>query len=782
MVHSDRCIIGRYTRRLGVKMDNKKILAVAVIVVIVIAAAAVVLLNGNDEKKTEYYTGDHPVLAIYGNADGDNVLDSADVSIIKDVISKNGTAKEYPLCDANQDGKIDDSDVEIVQKMIDGDATKANVMCLDQAKNAVVVEVDYPLKNVVTFGTNMNANIMYFGGQGSMAGYNSAGSYPNFNASLINSSAVDLGGSDTSFSLAKFTELDGKLHDSGSGVGALLADASKVKNLSDDTCNAIKAAGIPILVFSVVNMDEEISTAVTLGFLFGKETQESALDYAEACQPYAEKVQGIVEGLSDSEKKTVVGIIMGYMLMASTSENYYNIEEAGGYPLFEKDSSFNKIVNVGTSVKLTTTENVLVNYDDKIDYMISVRSIDSKSEDLNATIVANWDKYIKYFEDLDCYESFFYVNNLLPATVKIAYMFENMYPEKVGTGFGDSVFKAVAKACPYLDGCTVENTVTDITYADYQAAKKATEGGDDKPDSGVTTATAKAIAEAFVAKNPTTTFTAGADAIAQKVVAAVASIQNIGTWSIADGATADSATIVEDYLSSKGAASQKNLKIVRSADAASKYETVAAAIASNTSYTFLSIEGDNMKISAAYRNMGSVALLKFAILSGSTMIDANTEDYVYLTANDDGTVCLQVLNAFIDAFEADAKTVSWSVKDGATDSEAIVVESYTSSKGASTKEIKIIRGDSATESAYKTLVSGNIDSAYTDLTVTPADSNVKVTAGTRAMGSSYLVKFALLYGNVLIDGATDYFYSYGANSADAAAGVQAFITALTTKA
>ncbi len=764
-------------------MDNKKILAVAVIVIIVIAAAAVVLLKGNDEKKTEYYTGDHPTLAIYGNADGDNVLDSADVSIIKDVISKNGTAKDYPLCDANQDGKIDDSDVEIVQNMIDGKSTKANVMCLDQAKNSTVVEVSYPLTNVVTFGTNLNANIMYFGGQGSVAAYNAAGSYPNFNAPLINSPGiVDLGGSDMNFNFSKFTELDGKLHDSGSGVGALLADASKAKNIDDSTYDAIKASGIPVLVFSVVNMEEEISTAVTLGFLFGKETQESALDYAEACQPYMEKIQGIISGLSNDDKKTVVGIIMGYMLMTVTSENYYNIQEAGGYPLFEKDSSFRTIVTADSSVKLTTTENVLVNYDDKIDCMISVRSIDAKSDDLNATMITTWEKYMTYFEDLDCYESFFYINNLLPATVKIAYMFENMYPDKVNSGFGDSVFEAIAKVCPYLDGCTVENTVTDITYADYQAAKKATEGGDDKPSTDIKTATAKAIAEAFVAQNPTTTFTAGADAIAQNFIASVASIENVGTWSVADGATADSATIVEDYISSKGAASQKSLKIERSADAVAKYNAVAAAIAGNTSYDFLNIEGDNVKITAAYRNMGEVALFRFVMLSGSMMIDANTTDYVYITTNDDGTICLQFIDALVDAFEADAQTVSWSVKDGATDSEAIVVESYTSSKGASTKEIKIIRGDSATESAYNTLVSGGIESSYSPLTVTPADSNVKVTAATKAMGSAYLVRFALLYGDVLIDGVSNYFYSYGANDADAGAGVQAFIAALTIEA
>ncbi len=763
---------------------SSKLIAVIAVIVVVAAACAVVVMNGDDGDEKESKTSGI-TLSIYGNADGNRVLDKADVDYINDVISKNGTVEDYPFSDANNDGVIDSKDVEFVQGLIDNKSGTVFVSCLDTNGDAATISVDYPLKNVVTFGTNMNANILYFGGQDSVAGYNSLG-YPNFEKALANVPGItDLSGSNMAFNLAKFTELDGSLNDkTGSGVGALLVDASKAKNLDDATLAALNASKVPILVFSVVEMDEEISTALTLGFLFGQETEKKALEYANGCAPVVEKIRNVIAGLSDEEKKTVVGVIMGYMLMAATSENYLNIEEAGGVPLFKQDAEFNKIVDVGKSVKLTTTENVLVNYDDKIDAMISIRSIDTNIDDLNSSIVTTWEKYQTYFEDLDCYESFVYVNNLLPGAVKIAYMIENLYPEKVGTGFGDDAFKSVSKVCFYLNGCTIENTFTDASYADYTAAKKALEGGDepDAPSTDVKTATAKAIADAFVAANGSTTFTADAKTIAESFIAAIAGMDNVGTWTLADGATSDSAKIVESYVSSRGE-STKTLTILRSTDAAKAYAQVVADIATRTSYTTIDVSDiDGVKVTACYNEMGSSTLLRFALSCGSIVIDGSTGDYAYLTNQDSGATAKSFLKVLASSVVADSKTVSWSIGEGATESSASIIESYVSSRGESTKEIKVIRGQGATEAEYKKLVDGNIASSYISIDLTIDNENVKCTAATRAMGDASLIRFVILYGDVLIDGCTDYAYGYGNSTADASSLVQAFIDAVTIEA
>lgn len=750
-----------------------KIAALAVVVV-VIAAAALVLTGGDDDEKSTYFEGEDPVLSIFGNADGDRALDSKDVDIIEDVISKGGNAKDYPLCDANQDGIIDEKDVDLVKKLINHEECEVYVLCLDKNGNPASVGIDYPLRDVATFGSSINANILYIGGEQYVAGYNAA-TYPNFEARLINSGAVNFGGSSTQFNFAGFTAMDGALYEkNGKGVGAFIIDATRAKNIDDTTYAALQTSQVPIMCFNVIRMDEEVSITVTLGFLFGEIMYQNALRLADVCEPIIEKVDGIVSGLIDSDKNVVVGITMNSMLMPATSDNYINFKEAGGLPLHEIDSSFNSIIDIGTSLKLTTTENVLVNYDDKIDNLISVRSVDAGISDLSVAIISNWEKNMKFFEDLDCYENFFYINNLLPATVKIAYMVENMYPDKVGIGFGDKVFTEISKVCPYLDGCTLENTFTDCTYTDYMNAKNGSGGGSDEP-SEVTTATAKEIAEAFLAANPTTVFTMDAKTIADAIVAGC----TVGQWAVKDGATEDSATLI--YTSPSG--STKEIVVKRDGKAANLFASLSASLEAESNYTMLDVSSiSDVNVIAGTRVIPAGHLVtKFVMQYGSIIIDAYSDALVNLGSSGTTDEALSIVTAFADAVKKDARFVSWSIKDGATDSEAVLIETYESSKGPASKEITIIRGSAVTSSSFD-VKAANISSSYSPLDMSVDNQNVKCTAATRTMGSIFMVKFVLQYGDALIDGATDYFCSYNADAADAEAGVQAFITALTISA
>ncbi len=454
-------------------MQQKQIVAIVVVAIIAIAACAVVLTNNNKNNNEQpgTYNGESPVLSIIGNADGDEKLDSADIAIIKDVISKNGTATDYPNCDANQDGKITDEDVACVQNLIDGKATKANVICLDKSGNTVAVEVSYPLTKVATFTSNINADILMCGGENRVSAYNSV-SYDNLESKLISvDGVIDLGGSSMKFAFDKFIEEDGKTH-----FGALIVDASRKGNITDDQYNTMSNYGIPVLVVKTVSMEEQLSTIITLGYLFGADTYANAKNIWDISQPVLKTMSDAINSLTDSEKKKVIGVIMGYMLMDKDSENYVNIEEAGAMPLYKVDDSFKNIISTGSSVKINTGENQLANYDDKIDSLISVRSIDRSADKTAADneIVTQWEKYQKYFNKLDCYKDLVYVNSLLPGVVKVAYMLENLYPDKVSAGFGDEVFQKFVTACPdYLGGCTVDNMITIFTYDDYNAIKNA---------------------------------------------------------------------------------------------------------------------------------------------------------------------------------------------------------------------------------------------------------------------------------------------------------------------
>ena len=110
---------------------NGKIVAVIVAVVVVAAGigAAVVLLK--DKPQDKYDLEKKANFNVFGNANGDTNIDTADVDFIKDLISKDFEYDENKLADANNDGKIDSSDADYVQSMIDGTAKKVYYLNVD---------------------------------------------------------------------------------------------------------------------------------------------------------------------------------------------------------------------------------------------------------------------------------------------------------------------------------------------------------------------------------------------------------------------------------------------------------------------------------------------------------------------------------------------------------------------------------------------------------------------------------------------------------------------------
>lgn len=104
-------------------MDSKILIAVIAVIAVVGGAAAFFMLSGDDEVKDSTDFDDQSgALLIYGNANGDSVLDSKDVETIKGLIESDTYLK---IADANMDGVIDSKDVEIVEKLIAHKSTKA---------------------------------------------------------------------------------------------------------------------------------------------------------------------------------------------------------------------------------------------------------------------------------------------------------------------------------------------------------------------------------------------------------------------------------------------------------------------------------------------------------------------------------------------------------------------------------------------------------------------------------------------------------------------------------
>jgi hypothetical protein len=110
-------------------MDKKIMVVLVVVVAVAVIAVAAFMLLGNKDTTDYSGTDESSVrLTIYGNANGDDVIDKTDIAILEKIIKDNGDSdasndidwkKEYAFADADQDGKITKSDVTAVQNFID---------------------------------------------------------------------------------------------------------------------------------------------------------------------------------------------------------------------------------------------------------------------------------------------------------------------------------------------------------------------------------------------------------------------------------------------------------------------------------------------------------------------------------------------------------------------------------------------------------------------------------------------------------------------------------------
>jgi uncharacterized protein YxeA len=445
------------------------IVVVVIVIVAVAAVAAFMVLNNNNnnsDSDKKYVDIDvSTVLQVYGNANGDAVIDSHDIEIVNDVISGKKKSADYKFVDANQDGKVDKADVELITKMMKHEPCTVYVVGLENDpvnQIETVVKVNYPVTKSVLFATNMNATVLYVGGSSNVVGiFNST--YPNFESALLTDKIKLLGG--TSLSVedgwAEFTALA-----ANGGVDAFFADYSKIDTFTDKYVDDLNAAGIPLLIFATTDAKAEVSAALTIGFLFGEEVEKKSQKYAEISWSVFDKIDSISKTIPDADKTSVISISMGSRVVAINSPNYDTVRQAGGIPYYEINEDFKKQFDKTGTTAIKTGE-TLANYG-SADVIWSVRSIDGKSDDLKSVMLNDaWDKYGKYFEDLENYKQLYYINNVLPGSIKLAYLVEHFYPDKIEAGYGDKIFNEVKAVCEYLNGCTVENTFTDMTYQDY---------------------------------------------------------------------------------------------------------------------------------------------------------------------------------------------------------------------------------------------------------------------------------------------------------------------------
>ena len=138
---------------------NTKVIAIAVIAVLLVGGVVGVVLymNGNngpgagDRVGEELSKSDYPNSAsrlwVYGNANEDDKIDSADVTALEKMV--NGELDKTQLADTNVDGKVDSKDVDYLKDIINADKdTKIKVYYVDNYFK--IAKVSWPVKTIGT--------------------------------------------------------------------------------------------------------------------------------------------------------------------------------------------------------------------------------------------------------------------------------------------------------------------------------------------------------------------------------------------------------------------------------------------------------------------------------------------------------------------------------------------------------------------------------------------------------------------------------------------------------
>ncbi len=446
-------------------------IAAVAVVAIVLVAGAVVILNNDDESSSDAAIASK--LQIRGNANDDYTIDSKDMDILEEVIADPEKLATYPLADVNGDGVANETDKALLKDLIDRkEGSAVYVICLDREGNSTIVKATYPLRNLVAFGTNIQMPALYANGGQYFAGYFNS-EYATAGSS-ISKAAVDFGGSsrkisDTAWS--NFTKLDAKVEN---GVGAFLLDYSAVAQITDKRMDDLNAAGIPLICYESADATAEITTVLTLAFLFGKDCEKVGVKYAQTAWNVVDQINSKVSSKTDAEKQKYICCTMFIYLCGINSSFNTSAATAGGIPYASINADY-AATYTKNSTKMTSTE-AMANYTNA-DIVINNRSMDwgLTSDKTKELIIDTWDhdnggvSSTKYFAKF--LDKLVYINNLLPGAVKLAYMAHAMYGDDFSREWADGVLQDyIDMGTLPLQGQTLSTVLAYFAQSDYNNA------------------------------------------------------------------------------------------------------------------------------------------------------------------------------------------------------------------------------------------------------------------------------------------------------------------------
>ena len=206
----------------------------------------------------------------------------------------------------------------------------------------------------------------------------------------------------------------------------------------------IMAAGIPMICYESADATAEITTVLTLGFLFGGECETMGVKYAQTAWNLIKEINDKLKDVKDEDKTSYICCTMYIYICGASSSFNTSATTAGGVAYASLNSDFNSTYTKN-STKMTSVE-ALSKFTD-VDVIINNRSMDwgLTAEEIKDLVIDTWDHDNSGKSSTEYFAKFLdklvYIDNLLPGAVKLAYMAHAMYGDTFSREWADGVLQ-----------------------------------------------------------------------------------------------------------------------------------------------------------------------------------------------------------------------------------------------------------------------------------------------------------------------------------------------------
>ena len=426
-------VFSRITHRTYVAVSSKVIAIIIVAVIAVVGVTAYVMMTSED---TSWQKDITESLEVFGNANGDDRIDSDDVKALNAFIRSDWNEEKYPFADANQDGKITQADVDIVQDIIDGKTT--NVYYING--NGDIKSCKYPVTKFVIGSPDLHPII------------NAVGAYKEAVALTGLSGSVDEVVNRYTYGLPSV------------GSKSHLIDLDKLSKYNVDTVftlntplydsieETLAETDVPCIRINPDDTDKSLQTFLLVGFL----TKHT--DQVDKIVSFYDKYMDTIEKNVKKIKTQNTTVTMYSYSMCGV--NYYltkNTVSAGAKNLSDFTDNTKKI-----------KDNPEWAAEDKYqaEYIIQFTGMDFYWAPTKEEMKEEFEYYGQYYTLMKAYPNKYVVfNKDLPDIARIALVANYLYPEEFGSTFAKDLITEMVKVFyPYIEDFDYGKMCNVITY------------------------------------------------------------------------------------------------------------------------------------------------------------------------------------------------------------------------------------------------------------------------------------------------------------------------------